>query len=286
MIRLSPGILVSSYQLLKKMYEYENFDVLAQFTRDQSIDGTKILDVVDTILACEWIEVNGKTARLSPRGIQIAQNFDCKIKRLMIGDYIRKSTDSWISLITRGRKECVPYLPTDVMACIKNAGLLITPATDDVVLWWDQQAQSIRKEQELKTLETGRIGEKLTLEYEKRRTGKTPNWKSIESNLAGYDVLSILEKGSTARLSIEVKTSEKQMEVADAYITRHEWEVALESANYKFYFWQINGNKKKLATLDVIELQPNIPNDEGEGAWQEVAIPFHIYSDKFQLYND
>lgn len=267
------------------MYEYEDYDVLAQFTRNPSIDGTKTLDVVDTIVACEWIEVIGETAKLSPRGIKIAQNFDSAIKRLMIEDYIRHSTDSWISLIPRGRKECSPYLPPDILACIKNAGLLMIPAADDIVLWWDKQAQFIRKEQELAILELGRIGEKLTLEYEKGRTGKEPVWKSIESNLAGYDVLSILEKGSTVRLSIEVKTSEKPIKIANAYITRHEWDVAIESANHKFYFWQIDGNQKMLATLDTTELQPNIPKDEGEGMWQIVTIPFSKYADRFQLYD-
>ena len=268
------------------MYEYENYDVLAQFTITPNIDGTKTLDVVDTIIACKWIEVIGETARLSPRGIQIAQNFDTVIKRLMIEDYIRHSTDPWISLIPRGRKECSPYLPPDVLACIKNAGLLVIPAADDIVVWWDKQAQFIRKELELATLEIGRIGEKLTLEYEKRRTGKEPVWKSIETNLAGYDVLSILEKGSTVRLSIEVKASEKPIKIANAYITRHEWNVAIESANHQFHFWQIESNQKMLATLDVNELQPNIPKDKGEGIWQMVTVPFSKYADRFQLYNN
>lgn len=268
------------------MYEYEDYDVLVQFTKMPSIDGTKTLDVVDTILACKWIEIIEETARLSSRGILIVQNFDLAVKRLMIGDYIKHSSDSWISLIPRGRKECSPYLPPDVLACVKNAGLLVSPATDDIVLWWDQQAQYIRKEQELATLEVGRIGEKLTLEYERRRTGKDPVWKSIESNLAGYDVLSIVEKGSTAHLSIEVKTSEQPMKMANAYITRHEWKVANESINHKFYFWQLDSKQKMLAILDAIELQPNIPNDEGEGAWQTVTIPFFTYADRFQLYRD
>jgi len=283
MIRLSPGILVSSHHLLKKMFEHKHYDIL-HFTETHTIDGTKTLDVVDTIKACEWIEIIDGTAKLTSRGIQIAQTFDIKIKRLMIGDYIKHSTDSWISIIPRGRKECSLYFPSDVLACIKNAGLLIIPATDDIVLWWDQQSQLIRKEQELAALEIGRIGEKLTLEYEKKRTGKNPTWKSIESNLAGYDVLSILKKDSTIRLSIEVKTSEKPIETAKAYITRREWDVAINSENYMFYFWLIDGNQKKLAILNVNELRVNIPNDEGEGEWLKATIPFNFYANKFKLH--
>ena len=286
MIRLSPGILVSSHLLLKILYEHENFDIFTQFMKNPSIDGTKTIDVVDTIRACGWIEVIGKNAKLSSIGIKIAQDFDISIKRIMIGDYIKSSKDSWISLIPRGRKECIPYLPPDVLASIKNAGLLLNPVTDDIVLWWDQQAQSIRKEEYLAMLDIGRIGEKLTIEYERRRTSSIPAWKSIESNIAGYDVLSISEKGSTIRLPIEVKTSGKPMEIADAYITRHEWDVAIESTNYLFHFWQINGNEKKLAILEVSEILPNIPSDLGKGAWQNVTIPFHSFADKFKIFNE
>jgi len=283
MIRLSPGILVSSHHLLRELLEHEEIDTLSRYIKINSIDGTKTLDVVDTIKACKWIEIIGDAVKLTSRGIQIAQNFDIEIRRLMIGDYIKYSNDSWISIVPRGRKECSPYLPPDVLACINKAGLLIVPVTDEIVLWWDQQAQSVRKEQELYTLEIGRIGEKLTIDYEKRRTKKNPIWKSIESNLAGYDVLSIIEEGSTIKLTIEVKTSEKPIEAAYAYITRHEWDVAIDSSNYLFHFWHIEGNLKKLAVLDVMEIKPNIPNDEGDGEWQKVTIPFNIYKEKFQL---
>ena len=286
MVRLSPGILVSSHNVLRKMKEHESYDVMAQYARSRSIDGTKTVDVVDTIRACEWILVIGGTARLSPRGVQIASSFDNITKRLMIGDYIRSSTESWISLIPRGRKECVQYFPPDVQACLKGAGLLVTPVPDDVVLWWDQQSQAIRKEQELSALETGRIGEKLTLEYERERTGVEPVWKSIESNLAGYDVLSIVERNNTARLPIEVKTSEKSITVAEAYITRREWEVAVEAANHGFYFWHIDGSQRRLAVLCVEDLKQHIPMDEGEGLWQNAAIPFEVLSDRFMLLND
>jgi len=266
------------------MHDHESFDVLTQFARSRSIDGTKTIDVVDTICACEWVLVADEAAKLSPRGIQLANRFDSSIKRIMIGDYIRVSSDSWKSLLPRGRKECTQYLPPDVLACFKGSGLLATPVPDDVVLWWDQQSQGIRKEQELAALEIGRVGEKLTLMYERKRTGRDPIWKSIESNLAGYDVLSIAERNSTARMPIEVKTSEKPITVAVAYITRHEWEVAVESINHRFHFWQVDDRRSVLAVLDAADLQKHIPLDEGEGEWQNVAVPFQLFADRFRHY--
>ena len=282
MIRLSPGILVSSHKMIKRIYEYEHFDVFNQSVKNQSIDGTKTSDVVDTIIACNWVEVIQGSARLSSRGIQIAKEFDSNIKRLMIGDYIRHASDPWISLIPRGRKECEPYLHQDVLACFKNEGLLATPPTDDVILWWDQQAQFVRKDVELTTLEIGRIGEKLTIAHERKRTKKEPVWKSIESNLAGYDILSILETGSTAQLSIEVKTSEKPIELAKAFITRHEWEVALNTRHYQFHFWSIKGGGNQIAVINPEDIEKHLPTDQGDGRWDLAEVAFSSFANLFQ----
>ena len=38
--------------------------------------------------------------------------------------------------------------------------------------------------------DVGRKGERLTLQYEELRTNVKPDWRSIETNLSGYDVLS------------------------------------------------------------------------------------------------
>jgi hypothetical protein len=83
-----------------------------------------------------------------------------------------------------------------------------------------------------------------------------------------------------------VKTSEKPLIAAVAYISRHEWDVACESTNHRFHFWHIYSDQKKLAVLEVAELQQHIPLDEGEGTWQNAKIPFQLFIKNFQLYND
>ena len=75
-IRLSPGILVSSHHLLKKMKIHESNEILLHYAKNKSIDGTKTQDVIDTIILCSWIEVIDNTARLTPRGVHIATYFD------------------------------------------------------------------------------------------------------------------------------------------------------------------------------------------------------------------
>jgi len=282
MIRLSPGILASSYILLRRVYEHDNYNLQPLVGRNNSIDGTKADDVIDTMCACKWVIIEHGNGVLSEKGKKYALEFNPIVKRQMISDFIMNTSDSWISLIPRGRKECIAYIPADVLACFQSAELLITPPTDDVVLWWDQQSLLIRDNQILSSLSIGRIGEKLTIKYEKRRTQVMPIWKAIESNLAGYDVLSFLGEGSTVRLAIEVKASERSMDTATALITRNEWDTAIESKHYLFHFWLLNDVYKKLAILTAEDISFHIPKDQGLGKWKDTMIDFKLFAHKFQ----
>jgi len=285
MIRLSPGILASSHILLRRAYEHNNYDLLPFVGKSTSIDGTKADDVISTMCACKWVIIEQGNSVLSEKGKKYALKFDHIVKRQMISDFIVHASDSWISLIPRGRKECIAYMPADVLACFQSAELLISPPSDDVVLWWDQQSQMVRNNQVLSSLSIGRIGEKLTIKYEKMRTQIMPIWKSIESNLAGYDVLSFLEEGSTVRLAIEVKTSERSIDTATASITRNEWDTAIESKHYLFHFWLLSDVYQKLAILTTEDISFHIPKDQGLGRWKDTMIDFKLFSHKFHNCN-
>jgi len=282
MIRLSPGILASSHILLRRIYEHDNYNLESLSGKNTSIDGTKAHDVIDTMLACKWYKIEHKKNVLSEKGKEYALKFDSIIKRQMISDFIKQSSDSWITLIPRGRKECIAYMPADILACFQSAELLENPPSDDVVLWWDQQSQMIRSDQTLLSLSIGRIGEKLTIKYEKNRTKIMPIWKSIESNIAGYDVLSFIEKDSTVRLAIEVKASERSIDTATAFITRNEWDTAINSKHYLFHFWLLSDSQKKLAILQTEDISLHMPRDQGSGKWKEALLQFKLFEQKFQ----
>jgi hypothetical protein len=281
MIRLSPGILASSHILLKRIYEHNTYNLKSLVEKKINIDGTKSDDVIDTMYACKWVMIEQNNSVLSEKGKKYSLKFDHLIKRQMISDFIKYASDSWISLIPRGRKECIAYIPADILACFRSAELLGSPPSDDVVLWWDQQSQIVRNYQVLISLNLGRIGEKLTIQYEKKRTNIMPIWKSIESNLVGYDVLSVLNKGTTEKLLIEVKTSERPIDIATASISRNEWDTAIESKNYVFHFWLLNDVYQKLAILSIDDLFSHIPKDQGIGKWKEAILQFRFFAQKF-----
>lgn len=123
--------------------------------------------------------------------------------------------------------------------------------------------------------EIGRTGEKLSYEFEKDRTGQYPIWQSVESNLSGFDLLSIVEKSNAKKLRIEVKATTSNLNYAKVHLSKNEWETALASINYIFHLWHIN-DTPKLYTTSVEEMNNHIPIDSGEGNWESVEIPFKV----------
>jgi len=167
--------------------------------------------------------------------------------------------------------------------CFVEAGL-IDSIDSGVVAWWDALAE---QEQTLKAKskdETGRRGELLTISYEKKRTGVTPYWTAIESNLAGYDISSRRSAMDGDQILIEVKASTQALPCAAGIITRHEWETAIRCNNidrYLFYFWCIHVEKQLLAIITAKEMSGQIPTDSNQGRWESVSVPFISFENRF-----
>jgi hypothetical protein len=179
---------------------------------------------------------------------------------------------SWASLLPKGRSEAKNFLPIEVNQCFKEAGLF-DEVTEEVVTFWDNLSNAYRNFSQKRKTEIGRIGEKLSINYEMIRTGKKPLWQSVESNLAGFDLLSVHDSGDMKKLQIEVKTSSSKLEYAMLHISKHEWLTATLSMNYVFHLWLVH-DKPKLYVLSVGAVEKHVPSDNGKGDWESVAIPF------------
>lgn len=116
-------------------------------------------------------------------------------------------------------------------------------------------------------------GKKLSMQYEERRTNAKPIWQAVESNLLGYDLLSIVNPDDVRSLKIEVKTSNSIISAGSAYITKNEWMVAEISKNYVFHLWALQP-EPRLYIVEVEKVSEHIPKERGEGKWDNVKIPF------------
>jgi hypothetical protein len=174
-------------------------------------------------------------------------------------------------------------MPSDAKQCFTEAGLAVNPPTDEVIAWWDDLAAAARGRLADYLAKVGRDGERCSIGYEQERVGRRPFWKSIESNLSGYDLLSLVTRQDHSTLQIEVKASEQAVDSASTHITRTEWEVASTGGRYVFHLWSMTENGKRLAILTPTDVAAHVPTDSGVGQWESVEIPFRAFEDSFQI---
>ncbi len=243
-------------------------------------------DIFSISLRCAWITLNDMgICILTDRGRELIKaSSPDQMLRHQLRDIIDIYQPPWSMKIRSGRAEIRKFLPEDINQIFSEANLFVD-WTDEVIEWWDSLAEKVRSEVNARLLRNARLAERLSVRYEKERTGKEPHWQSIESNYSGYDILSIYENNDFRKVQIEVKSSELNMNDAYFTVSRNEWRVATIAEFYRFHLWVLKG-RRKLIVLDSNEVEEHIPLDRGEGRWEQVRIPFRYFRQRAEeLYN-
>ncbi|MFZ4539889.1 protein NO VEIN domain-containing protein, partial [Propionivibrio sp.] len=198
--------------------------------------------------------------------------------RQAILDYIEVEKPAWIQSVTYGRKRVLKFLGLHLEQVFGEAGL-VDGVDPDIVAFWDVLAAAARGRKNDQATTIGRRGERLSFEFEAKRTGRCPIWIAIDNNADGYDVLSVVDRQDHRKLSIEVKTSTMGLS-GSMHITRNEWNRALEVENHLFHLWSLrDGEEPKLARVLPGQLAVHMPTDSGKGKWETVEIPFRPFAD-------
>ncbi|EMT54683.1 hypothetical protein I532_03725 [Brevibacillus borstelensis AK1] len=229
--------------------------------------------IINTSLENGWITIDSHDRLvISSNGTELLKVNTAEARlRLQLYQMIEKCKPSWSSLLHYGRTEASKHIPKNVLQCLREACLLDS-IDEEIIAWWDRLASIARGVREDYLLEIGRGGERLSIEYERVRTGSVPSWQAIESNKSGYDLLSRFSDTDNRPLMIEVKTSSKNCSSIDFHITRNEWEVAILSRyKYLFHVWSLLPSKQ-LFILDVESMEAHIPSDNGFGSWESVYV--------------
>lgn len=280
--------IVSQALLLISAIKKHGCDSVRQVNQLQLTYGANRDAAMRFLRQCGWIEVDNDAVAFTRYGERIAASFDGyqidrTLWRAILSGYIEKSRPAWSRRIPYGRKEAYLIMSQEEQRCFDEAGLM--GDTDaDVIGWWDMLAERERSKRDASRLDIGREGERFTILYERQRTGVVPEWVSVESNIAGYDILSCRARNSDESILIEVKSSRKPMEKARCIITRREWETAQRRNNidrYFFYIWKLSDNENLLAIVGVSRMQSYIPADTGDGRWEEASVPYTAFEDLF-----
>lgn len=274
----SVGVLYSCQTLLEIVQRGEldlaNFQ--RGFRRIEVADGKAVLALAQQ---CQWIRVSQDGAiRLTERGeALLAFDISQLCLREQLLDVLSVAPPPWARTMIQGRFEALKVMPDDAAQCFRDCDLT-AGADEDTVAWWDQASQSVRSERSKLNHAIGRKAEKLSLMYERSRTGKDPLWQAIETNVAGYDVLSVVTAGFPERLKIEVKGSRMGRKQASFFVTRNEWRTAMKSKAYEFHLWLVH-DVPSLFVVSAKELESHVPEDRRSGRWETSQFFFKDFTD-------
>lgn len=196
--------------------------------------------------------------------------------RETIRELLQRIRPVWARACHRGRLRMISSLSVDQIQCFEVAGLLSSPATDDVVAWWNGIGRFFRRLNDDMNAEVGRAGELATLEHETRRLkadgiARQPIWVSVDDEGRGFDILSYRRKtdGRIHEVQIEVKAS--RYTPVRIFLSRSQWNrAALHPETHLFHIWNLDAGE--LRELTVQDMSLNIPTDHGRGEWQRLRV--------------
>ena len=284
MIAFSPGLAQGCFDLLviasRNSLTFQ--EIHASFAYFGSMPASKVIETTQGLM---WIRANDDgTVAVTASGSYLLGivGYEPMLRQALL-DYIDVVLPPWAQNASFGRSRVLSFAGSEIAQVFVEAGL--AHGTDhEVVAFWDELAARARGQKSGRLTAIGRHGERLSLAYEENRTGRKPEWVSVENNADGYDILSVVRSEDARQLSIEVKTS--TLGVAGAFhLTRNEWERALEVAHHAFHLWDARANSAPwLAVIDPQEMQAHIPSDLGSGSWESVVIPFAAFKSRFVMH--
>lgn len=282
MIDLSPGIAYGCFNLLGLVERHPMpFERMrAELPRHDKVEAMRLIELCQEL---SWVRSNDSgVAVLTPRGARLAAAEGDPAKlRLALLDYVEVLAPPWVKLAIDGRKKLLTFSPRGVAQCLVEAELAAGFA-DHVVLFWDQLAAIGRGLRGAELTEIGRLGERLSLAYERERTGREPKWRSVESNADGYDVLSVADRDDSRSVQIEVKASRVGLR-GSMHLTRNEWEATELMPLHRFHLWDISSQPPALAVVNRRDVAKHVPTDQNAGCWQAVVVPFDVFEDAFEV---
>lgn len=286
MIAISPGIVQGCFEVLRIVSR--NTVSFPQIRESFAyLGGLPTAKVISTVQGIGWLHVNERgIAYLTPSGLRLLAltGYEPMLRQALL-DYVDIERPPWVQNAAYGRARVIRFVGSELAQVFVEAGLA-HGTHEDVVSFWDSIAALARGQESSRLLEIGRQGERLSVAYEKARTGCEPKWVAIDNNADGYDVLSIVALDDSRSLSIEVKSSSMGL-AGSLHLTRNEWERSQEIENHIFHLWTINSiSQNALAVIAPTDLQNHIPKDSGAGSWEVVEIPFSLFRPHFIELNE
>ncbi|WP_158817592.1 DUF3883 domain-containing protein [Methylocapsa sp. S129] len=198
-----------------------------------------------------------------------------------ISAVVTKHQPNWCKAMKQGRMRFLDSLATNDRDVFAAAGLAKDPPPISVVTWWDTVTGFARLIADIAKMEQAREAEQLSMDYETQRLAKlglnrTPEWKGLDDNFAGYDVLSY-DAGEFGPISRMIEVKSTIASPLRFIITRHEWDQAAKiGPAYIFHVWDMAKVPPVLYERKSEQVAPHIPQDNEKGKWKTAEIPLGV----------
>lgn len=240
-----------------------------------NVDLASLLDIAQR---AEWLNIdNNDVLSLTSSGRELIQISELTLQlRHIINVLLNITQPRWLAFAEQGRAAVKEYAPPEAVQCLEEAGYF-NSTEDEVVRWWDRLASLYRKERERENLETGRKGERKSFEYERVRTRKDPEWRSLEYANLGYDLISQVDSQDSRQLLIEVKATSESWNRGRFYLTKNEWNVLSAAEHAVVHLWSLAENPLSPSVVQISHLSAHIPKEAGEAEWEVITCPFDAF---------
>ncbi len=273
MTAFSPGIVDSCFELLD-IVSRQHLPFPAIRTSFSRIGVMPVGVALDCAQHLKWIQTDDEgCAAVTESGARLmAINKPEARLRQALMDFIDIENPLWIQNASFGRKRLMRFVSTAIRQLFVESGLA-EGETHDVIAFWDTLSARAIGQRDAHLLSIGREGERLTFEYEWKRTGRRPKWVAIDNNQDGYDILSIVDAHDGSPLTIEVKSTRIGFE-GFLHLTRNEWDRTHGPVKHVFHLWDLSLSSPMLSVIAPNEMERHIPVNRGLGEWEDARIPF------------
>ena len=217
-------------------YEILTYDELRTFVTNSNYE---FYDSYKLLQKCEIIDAGDDYVRLNLSEIEFAN-----VYREVLLESCRYNRGLRKSVLQIGINRSGNYIRRENVDQLLRNSNLYDSDSNQVTYWWFQLKELDRENStsvDRGNPHTGFYGERLTIDYEKKRLNSRSQieWVSLLPNgdRFGYDIKSVRQQNGE-KLLIEVKSSKSDFLDAKVFLTRNEYKIMLRNLqNYVLYLW-------------------------------------------------
>jgi hypothetical protein len=204
-------------------------------------------------------------------------------KQYIVFQYIKKYMPPWSIRFKRGLmhlRDIQEDYPK-IHQCLEELGIFDKNLTDEASNFIYRVKELIYFQiNSSENIQIGKKGERLSIEYEYKKSGIRPTYQALIDERSGFDLIAYSK--NEEKKYIEVKASRREQ----AHITWNEWRTAVNknknNETYEFHFWKLGEKYHELAILNYEDLYFLGTISEKGHHWENYLIEFNYFKKKFK----